>query len=83
MLRRKRSSVTAFEASTRRYYLEQAAKRSTQTSTGYLAMNTVSLTAPSVPSAVVERTAVEAADEGDNCLSDRTDGYRRRDGQQR
>jgi len=47
LLRREKSSVSTFEASTRRYYLEQAARRSTQTSTSYLAMRTVSLTVPS------------------------------------
>ena len=48
LVKRERSSVSAFEASTRRYYLEQAARRSTQTSTSFLAMRTVSLTVPNI-----------------------------------
>ena len=47
LIKRQRSSTSMFEASTRRYYLEQAARRSTQTSTGFLAMRTVSLTVSS------------------------------------
>jgi hypothetical protein len=44
LLMRKRLSVSSYEASTRRYYMEQAtARRSTQT-TAFLAMQTVSLT---------------------------------------
>ena len=57
LLRGQRSSVSAFEASTRRYYVEQAARRSTQTSTSALAMHTVSLTVP---------TAIDDDDEPDN-----------------
>jgi len=48
LLKRQRSSVSTFEASTRRFYMEQAARRSTQTSTSYLAMRTVSLTVPGI-----------------------------------
>jgi len=83
LLRRQRSSVSTFDASTRRFYLEQAARRSTQTSTGYLAMRTVSLTVPNV---IVhdqnndQSTIME--DSVQNCLSDSgTNGCRRRDGQ--
>jgi len=49
LLQRKRSSISGFEASTKRYYLDMAAaRRSTQssTSTSVLAMQTVNITAP-------------------------------------
>lgn len=65
LMRRERSSVSAFEASTRRYYLEQAARRTTQTSTSTLAMQTVSLTLP-----------VIADQLDDDCLSDGANSYR-------
>ena len=71
LLRRQRSSVSTFDASTRRFYLEQAARRSTQTSTGYLAMRTVSLT---VPHAVVHDHDNDQSptidDSVQRCLSD-------------
>lgn len=66
MARRQRSSVSAFQTSTRRYYLEQAARRSTQTSTSVLAMQTVSLTVSDV---IVDDR------EAKNCLSDSANGY--------
>jgi len=65
LLRRQRSSVSTFEASTRRYYMEQAARRSTQTSTSFLAMRTVSLTVPNV---IQERMNDESVDEGKDSL---------------
>ena len=64
LMRRERSSVSAFEASTRRYYQEQAARRATL-STSTLAMQTVSLTQP----VIAERP-------DDDCLSDGTNSYR-------
>jgi len=64
LVRRERSSVSAFEASTRRYYLEQAARRATQTSTSTLAMKTVSLT-----------MSVVTDDQLKDCLSDGTDSH--------
>ena len=73
LLRRERSSVSAFEASTRRYYVEQAARRSTQTSTSALAMQTVSLTMQ--PAAVTSVTAHCRLDSYDDCLSDGADCY--------
>jgi len=65
LLRRQRSSVSTFEASTRRYYMEQAARRSTQTSTSFLAMRTVSLTVPNV---IQEQMTDESMHEGKDCL---------------
>jgi len=60
LLRRQSSSASTFEASTRRFYMEQAARRSTQTSTSFLAMRTVSLTVPNI---IGDRLNDEAVDE--------------------
>ena len=71
LLRRQRSSVSAaFEASTRRYYLEQAARRGTS-STGQLARQTVSLTLQPI----CHPTSSDL-DATDCCLSDGADSHR-------
>ena len=64
LLRRQKSSVSTFEASTRRYYLEQAARRSTQTSSSFLAMRTVSLTMSNI---IVDRKNLQSVSEVDDC----------------
>lgn len=67
LLKREKSTVSTFATSTRRYYLEQAARRSAQTSTSFLAMRTVSLTVSNI---VIDRSSDELLDQVKDCSSD-------------
>jgi len=56
MLRRRSLSASSYESATKHYYTEQAARRSTQTSTSFLAMHTVQIT---IPKAIVEEETTD------------------------